>query len=809
MDKENRFIGEYPSALEPYVELIEYGPAGMFELDSGRVIYINKALLDKLGYSRDEVIGTLFERLLVKEDKGKFLAFLTRRGGRVSEPEAYRFRSKDGRIFLGEVRSRPVDGKGRIVGTVHGITAETRLRLLHRAALELGEVILAEEEIDRILELVLDAIVTHSGFARAVLSLYDLSIPNPFEGDIVKILSSGLSAKEKEELLAQGPMSVDERKLAFSERFRLGRAYYVPHDRSPWKTERGISGNVSLAGWHKDDILLIPLLGTAGIIGSISLDDPIDGSAPTPASIEPVAYLANFAALAVERIFKLHQLRKHKEQLHGLWGLGNELTEGSDIAALCDRAARRVRDDMDYDFCAIWLIEGEEMVQLGLAAKPLFPAHEIPMKGIRSSVDGEGITHLAIKHSEPVIVPDTTKDDRYDGSRASIKSAIAVPLIGRKGPIGVINVESQRRAAFGNQDLEALSALGSQLAITISALKREESLGLIYAFGQQIATASTVDQIVASTLDFLSEEFGYQLSVLFLRDESGNLEVAGERGPYVKKGVDVGWSLPVGVGIVGWVARNKRYAIVDDVENDPRYYEAFTETRSEIAVPILFSGELYGVLNIESRDPAFFDDDDRRLLEVIANHLAIALSNLASKESLREQAIRDPLTGLYNRHYFNSIIETEFNRSNRYNRPLTLMMIDIDGFRKVNNRLGHLKGDDVLQQVARVILESVRAADHVIRYGGDEFLVLMPETREEADRVAERLRKRVRELPEKAGIPDLPLDLSIGIYARLPGEERPLQMILEEVDRKMYADKREHGLDRTDEYSYPSPDDPG
>jgi len=804
-DKEGKEL--HPLEAERYWDLIEYGPTGMFELDAGRVIYINATLLEKLGYSRDEVLGTPFEELVVKDDRAKFQAAFARQEEAASDPETYRFAGKNGKIFVGEIHSRSVDEKGRIVGIVREITPETRLRLLHRTALELGEVILAEEDIDRILELALDAIVAHSGFQRAVLSLYDLSIPNPFEGDIVKTLSAGLTAAEEEALLRQGPMPIEERKLAFSDEFKMGRAFYIPHDRIPWNRKYGISGNVSLTGWHKDDLLFIPLLGTAGIIGNISLDDPIDGSVPTPASIEPVAYLANLAALAVERIFKLHQLRKHKERLHGLWGLGNELTELNDVETLCERAARRVRDDMDYDFCAIWLIEGSEMVQLGLAAKPLFPAHEIPMKGVRSPVEGKGITRLAIKHSEPVIISDAEKDERYNGSRASIRSAIAVPLIGRKGPIGVIEVESQRRAAFGNQDLEVLSTLGSQLAITISALRREESLDLIYAFGQQIAAASTVEQVIAGTLDFLREQFGYQLSLIFLPDDDGRLTVAGERGPYLEKGVGLGWSLPAERGIVSWVARNKHYALVDDVRNDPRYYEAFPETRSEIAVPILFSGELYGVLNIESKDPAFFDEDDRRLLEVIANHLAIALSNLASKESLREQAIRDPLTGLYNRHYFNSIIAAEFSRSNRYDRPLTLMMIDIDGFRNVNNRFGHLKGDEVLEEVARVLEESVRAADHVIRYGGDEFLVLMPETREEADRVAERLRERIRELPKRVGISDLSLGLSIGIYSHPPGEVRPLQEILEEVDRKMYADKRGHGLDRTDEYRYSPPDD--
>ncbi|MGD9676134.1 MAG: GGDEF domain-containing protein, partial [Candidatus Bipolaricaulia bacterium] len=197
----------------------------------------------------------------------------------------------------------------------------------------------------------------------------------------------------------------------------------------------------------------------------------------------------------------------------------------------------------------------------------------------------------------------------------------------------------------------------------------------------------------------------------------------------------------------------------------------------------------------------FFDEEDRQLVEVIASHLATATSNLASQTTLREQAVRDPLTGLFNRHYFNSIIAPELNRGDRYAHAFSVMMIDVDGFRAVNNRFGHLRGDEVLQQVAIFLNENVRAADRVIRYGGDEFLVFMPETAEaEATLVAERLRDRILLVPRRTGIGDLDVGLSIGIYTREPGDTRSLESVLTEVDRRMYSDKRSRHLDRADEY---------
>ena len=784
--------------------LLEKAPIGVFEMENGVLTYINEFLEELSGYSRAELVGSFPPELIHVEDRERLANALDERvhGVGTEGPQVYRFVGKSGDVFIGEVRSQLIetDGAARLEGTIRDITSETRLNRFQRAILDLGESLLAEQDIDRILQTVLDAITEYSGFRRAVLSLYDLSIPVPFDGDVHKILTSGLTAEEDAAIRAQKPLPISERKRIYADDCRLGAGYYIPHNDTPWQTEWGLAGTVSVGAWHRDDFLFIPLRGSGGIIGSISVDDPVDGNVPTAQSIEPVASLANFAALAVERALKLAQMRRQKDRLHGLWGFGNELSEIADVEALCDVATRRVRDDMDYDYCAIWIVEGEQLVKYGVATKPIFTSQQVAAKGTRVPIEGDGITRHALRYREPVIVPDVQADSRFHGSERPIRSFIGIPIAGRKGPLGVIVVESQRLAAFGDEDVEVLSALASQLSIAILALRRRDALNRIHAFGQRVAMASTVDQVASSTLDFLVDQFDFEHSEVFLCDERGRLVLNDVRGPYEHRGVVRGWVLPEGRGLLSWVARNRRVAQVDDVTSDPRYYAAFSATRSELAVPILASTQLLGVVNIESPIPAFFDLEDRQLLEAITNHLAIALANLASRESLREQAVRDPLTGLYNRHYFNSLIRAELDRSDRYEHPLTLMMVDIDGFRAINNSFGHLKGDEVLKEVAVVLRENVRSADRVIRYGGDEFLVFMPETSEEAPPVADRLREHIASVPRRTGIQDVEIGLSIGIYTRPPHDPKPLEAILEEVDGRMYADKRRRHVDRADDY---------
>jgi len=778
--------------------MLEDAPFGVIELRDGRISYINDHLLHNLGYERSEVVGERPEDLdpVLPQERPRLLQGIEQRflGVEQSEPAVYHFETRSGGTYVAEIRSRIVETPdGPILeGLVRDITLETRLTQLQRVVIELGEVILGESDIDRILQLVLDTITKHSGFRRAVLSLYDLSTPVPFEGEVHTTLTSGLTPEEAEALLAQPPIPLAERRLVFSDRYRLGPAYYIPHDDTPWAAERGISGKVSVDGWHVDDFLFIPLRGTAGIIGSISVDDPADRSAPTIASIEPVAALANIAALAVERVFKMRQLQKHKEQLHGLSAFGGELGQANDVRTLCEMAVSRAAEDMNYDLFLIYVADGMRLVLEAVTFRDVFPPGGVPQKGTRIHVDGPGITRWAFRNAQSVVIPDALEDQRVDGPRAATRSLMVVPIIGRKGPVGVIDVASERVAAFDKQDLEVVSTLATQIATAISALRRRDSLARIYSFGQRLATASTRVQVVTSTLDFLVEQFDFELSSILLADEDGTLVIAGLRGPYHQGQFEIGARLTSDEGLIGWAAENRRPLLVADVKTDARYVEAFPGTQSELAVPILFSGNVLGIINVESQQVGFFDDEDRQLLEVVANHLAIALSNLASQDTLREQAIRDPLTGLFNRHYFNSIIASEFSRADRYERPLSLMMIDIDGFRAVNNAFGHLRGDDVLCEIARMLGNSVRAADRVIRYGGDEFLVLMPETngRGDAQIVAERLRSEIKRIPKQVGIEEHTIDLSIGLYTRQARDECSLEEILEEVDRRMYADKR-------------------
>lgn len=213
--------------------------------------------------------------------------------------------------------------------------------------------------------------------------------------------------------------------------------------------------------------------------------------------------------------------------------------------------------------------------------------------------------------------------------------------------------------------------------------------------------------------------------------------------------------------------------------------------KSCLVVPIESFGEVLGTINLYDVSVQAFSRDDIRTLKYVASHAALAIQNASAFEKIRDTAMRDPLTGLHNGRFLHSCLEYEISRANRRDESLSILGIDLDNFKAVNDFYGHQMGDTVLKSVAEIFLGELRDYDTVVRNGGDEFVIVLPGTPAcEAIRTAERIQSKVHQYAQATvGDCSKPLDMSVGV-ASYPDDAGDPETLLSRADAAMYMDKR-------------------
>ncbi|HLG93885.1 MAG TPA: sensor domain-containing diguanylate cyclase [candidate division Zixibacteria bacterium] len=244
-------------------------------------------------------------------------------------------------------------------------------------------------------------------------------------------------------------------------------------------------------------------------------------------------------------------------------------------------------------------------------------------------------------------------------------------------------------------------------------------------------------------------------------------------------------------GIIGQVVKTGRSERVFDTELDPRYVPGLRGARSQMVVPMTSRGTVIGVLSAESRQVGAFLDKDQKIFSILANSAAMALENAVMHKQMEQMSTVDPLTGVYNFRYFNNKLIDELKRSRRYRQPVSLIMIDIDYFKKANDRFGHQIGNAVLNGLVEVIQRCIRDTDTLVRYGGDEFVVVLPQTdKRDAFIIGERIRSTVAEtvFGGLGDFPELRITVSIGITT-WPDNGYAEHEIVKVADQALYRAK--------------------
>jgi diguanylate cyclase (GGDEF)-like protein len=301
--------------------------------------------------------------------------------------------------------------------------------------------------------------------------------------------------------------------------------------------------------------------------------------------------------------------------------------------------------------------------------------------------------------------------------------------------------------------------------------------------------------ILDKSADLLKAEQG---SLMLLDQATDALLLEVKKG--VVEGVGIKLRINRGEGIAGKVMELGEPLLVENVENDPRTRQKNRQhykTPSFVSVPLKIDDRTIGVLNLSDKTTGeVFDEEDLKLIQSFATHAAMVMERNelhAKSEELKKLTITDSLTGLLNRRYLFERLKDELARSERHKHNLSLLMLDLDGFKYCNDTFGHLFGDRTLKILGETLLNTLRSIDIIARFGGDEFMVILPETPEPlALEIAERLRSSIAKqvvLPNDANFENTrTITASIGVVC-YPQHGDTLELLLENVDKALYRAK--------------------
>jgi len=408
------------------------------------------------------------------------------------------------------------------------------------------------------------------------------------------------------------------------------------------------------------------------------------------------------------------------------------------------------------------------------------------------------------KH-KAIIIADTHEDsDWEDILNKWIRSYLGAPIMYQDKVLGFIDLDVGTPNFFKPKHARQLEIFANYMATAITNAKlysetkfRAEEITSLYEISLAIAAGVGLEKITKAVFRQLKKVLPADLFFLALYEPAEKMV---SYFMYQKDGERINiepFYLMQKPSLTRYVIQKRETVYIADfkaedaeVKEDEVIRVSGLDNRTFLGIPLILRGEVIGVLSVQAAQPSAYNPNQIRLVETTAQQVSIAMDNAKLFDKMQEMAITDSLTGLYNRRYFYLILGNEIERAKRYQSPLSLIMMDIDHFKLVNDKFGHLIGDQVLQSVSETCKKLLRHIDSMFRYGGEEFMIILPETnQEEALKVAERICSTVAESTIKTKKGNVKITISIGVSEY--GENHPTSnKFIESADRTMYTAKK-------------------
>lgn len=415
---------------------------------------------------------------------------------------------------------------------------------------------------------------------------------------------------------------------------------------------------------------------------------------------------------------------------------------------------------------------------------------------------------LAVSSGQPVTFKKLTqaKLPPYYKKKTRIKSLIINPMFRGDHVTGLIVADALEENHFGQDEARFMSVVAEQAVENLhqvqlirNTLHDKEQFAAFYEVANEVSTALKLEDVLKVLLKASSSIVSYDAAALTLVDEkdfdkSSIADVFNMDEEYYK-----GQTFKHSEGLVGWVTHLKTYLSHPELTKVQRpifsHELKVKGIKSLLSLPLVVKDTAIGTLTFFWCEEGGFNEADRKILEVLALQASVSLENARMYQKMEEMAVTDGLTRLYNHRYFRDWLTAEIDRTKRMPIKISLILIDIDHFKKVNDTYGHPVGDIVLKKMAHILSESIRSSDLAARYGGEEFVLVLLDTHAKgAKKFADRVRRLIKNTKFAYPGGSLNITISMGI-STFPENAEHIQPLIDSADKALYYSK-ENGRDR-------------